>query len=151
MKTLRLHIFVIEPSRDTVRAWSRVAKLDVKYPTPDSNIPKFSTPSFQNFRLRPFQNFRLRLPTPTPQHEGNEIWLKINGNRVPARTLWFNKSFKRNCTISTGIPNCGVRCKKWSNWAPGVGRKIRLRFRLPVLLGIRLRLHPKISDSATLV
>jgi len=35
-----------------------------------------------------------------------------------------------------------VWCEKWSNWASGVGQKIRRR--LPVLLGIRL--HPKTSD-----
>jgi len=40
-----------------------------------------------------------------------------------ARNLCFNKSFKRNCTISTGIPNLGVWCEKWSNWASGVGQK----------------------------
>jgi len=55
----------------------------------------------------------------------------------------------RNCTISTGIPNLRVWCKKWSNWASGVGYKIWIR--LLLLLGIRLRLwlHPKTSDSAT--
>jgi len=40
-----------------------------------------------------------------------------------ARILCFNKSFKRNCTISTGIPDFGVWCKKWSNWKSGVGKK----------------------------
>jgi len=30
-----------------------------------------------------------------------------------ARILCFNRSFKRNCAISTGIPNLGMRCKKW--------------------------------------
>ena len=35
-----------------------------------------------------------------------------------ARNICFNKSFKRNCIISssTGIPNLGVWCKKWSSW-----------------------------------
>jgi len=43
-----------------------------------------------------------------------------------ARNLCFNKSFKRNCTISTGIPKLGVSCEKWSNWTSsvGVGQKI---------------------------
>ena len=36
--------------------------------------------------------------------------------------------------------------KKWSNWTTAVGEKIRL----PVLLGIRLGLHPKSSDSLRL-
>jgi len=35
------------------------------------------------------------------------------------------------------------------NWASGDGRKMGLR--LPVLLVIRLRLHPKTSDSATML
>jgi len=64
--------------------------------------------------------------------------VKINGNRGAQQDICFNKSFKRNCTISTGIPNLGVWCKKRSNWTSGVGQKIRLR--LPVLLGIRIRL-----------
>jgi len=38
-----------------------------------------------------------------------------------ARSLCFNKSITRNCTISTGIPNLGVWHKKWSNWTSGVG------------------------------
>jgi len=29
----------------------------------------------------------------------------INGNRGAQQEFCFNKSFKRNCTISTGIPN----------------------------------------------
>jgi len=43
----------------------------------------------------------------------------------------FKEIFKRNCTISTGIPNLGMWCKKWSCWISGVGvgdgQKIRLR------------------------
>ena len=35
----------------------------------------------------------------------------------------FQQSFKRNCTISTGIPNLGVWCEKWSNWISRVGQK----------------------------
>jgi len=40
-----------------------------------------------------------------------------------ARILCFNKSFKRNCTISTGIPNLGVWCKKWFNGTSGFRQK----------------------------
>jgi len=40
---------------------ARVAESEEKYPTRDSDFPKFPTPTFQNFRLRPFQYFRLRL------------------------------------------------------------------------------------------
>ena len=74
-----------------------------------------------DFTLRPFQNFDsvsgLRL-------------LNINGMKFgcwnqwkswcTAKNLCFNKSFKRNCTILTGIPNLRVWCKKWSNWTFGV-------------------------------
>ena len=48
---------------------------------------------------------------------------EINGNRGAQQEICFNKSFKRNCTISTGIPNFGVWFKKWSNWTPGIGQK----------------------------
>jgi len=34
--------------------------------------------------------------------------VKINGNRGAQQEICFNKSFKINCTISTGIPNFGV-------------------------------------------
>jgi len=34
---------------------------------------KISGSYFQNYRLRTFQNFQLW--TPTPQHQGDEIWL----------------------------------------------------------------------------
>jgi len=37
--------------------------------------------------------------------------VKINGNRDAQQEICFNKTFKRNCTISTGIPNLGVWCK----------------------------------------
>jgi len=63
----------------------------------------------------------------------------MNGNRGAQQEIRFNKSFKKNCTISTGILNLGVSCKKWSNCTSGVRQKIRLR------------LHPKTSDSATLI
>jgi len=54
--------------------------------------------------------------------------VKINGNRGAQQEICFNKSFKRHCTIPTGIPNLGVWCKKWSNWTSrvGVGQKMRL-------------------------
>jgi len=59
-----------------------------------------------------------------------------------ARILCLNKSFQRNCTISTGIPNVGVWCKNDSFRFPESDKKIRLR--LPVFLGIQP--HPKTSD-----
>jgi len=47
--------------------------------------------------------------------------VKINGNRGAQQEICFNKSFKRNSTISTGIPNLEVWCKTWSNWTSGLG------------------------------
>ena len=58
---------------------------------------------------------------------------------VRSKNYLFYKSFKRYCTISPGIPNLGVRCKKWLSCTSGVGQKIWLRF--PEILAIRL--HPK--------
>ena len=68
-----------------------------------------------------------------------------------ARILCFNKTFIRNGTISTEIPNLRVWCKKWSNWTSGVGFRQKIQLRLLVFL--RIRLHPEIyhSESATLV
>ena len=73
--------------------------------------------------------------------------LKINGIKFgcqnqwkswcTARSLYFNECFKRNCTISTGIPNLGVWCKKRSNWTCGVGQKILLS--TPTLSVVRNR------------
>ena len=71
-------------------------------------------------RLWPFQNFRL--------------WLfNIKGMKFGFQNQWkswctlkncgFNENFKINYTISTAIHNLGVWCKKWSNWAVGVGQK----------------------------
>jgi len=34
--------------------------------------------------------------------------VKINGDRGAQQEIYFNKSFKRNCAISTGIPNLGM-------------------------------------------
>jgi len=57
------------------------------------------------------------------------LTVKIKGNRGAQQETCFNKSFKRNCTISTGIPNVGVRCKKM------------------IQLDIRSRSRTKRSDS----
>jgi len=67
-----------------------------------------------------------------------------------ATILCFNKSFKRHCTISTGIPNLGVWCKKiiQLNFRTLGRTTIRLRHWLLVSLGIWL--HPKNSDSLRL-
>jgi len=40
-----------------------------------------------------------------------------------ARSLCFNKNLKRNCTISTEIPNLGVCCKIVSKWTSEVGQR----------------------------
>jgi len=42
--------------------------------------------------------------------------VKITGNRdTQQENMCVNKSFKRSFIISTGIPNLGVWCTKWSN------------------------------------
>jgi len=76
----------------------------------------------------------------------NEVWLStilqqlaINGIRGTQQEFSVSVSFKRYCTISTGIPNLGVSCKKLFSWTSGVR------------VGQKIRLHPKTSDSATLV
>ena len=61
-----------------------------------------------------------------------------------ARILCFNKSFIRNRTNSTGIPNLGVWCKSDPKWTSGVGIGQKIRLRPLVLLGIGL--HQKASD-----
>ena len=117
------------------------------------------------FQLGPFQNFphrfskfltpnsdlskisRTRLPT--PQHKRDEIWLIEWISWYTGRNLCFNKSFKINSIISTGIPNLGMWCKKWFNWTSGVGAEQNSRLRLRALSGIWL--HWKTSDTATLV
>jgi len=84
----------------------------------------------------------------TPQHNMNENGFVSISNQWKSwyrSKFCFTKSFERYRIISTGIPSLGVWCKKWSNWTSGVGQKIRLL----VLLGIRL--HPKTSDSATVM
>jgi len=98
-----------------------------------------TTPTFPN------------VATPTTWHKGNEIWfVKLNENRGAQQEISYNKNFKRNCTVSTGVPNLGVWRKKWSKWTSGVRSGQNIRLRLPVLLGIRLRLDSKTSDSLRL-
>jgi len=90
---------------------SRVAESEVKCPTPTPTFPKF--------------------PTPTPNSLAKHEWsLAVNNfaaisnqwkSWCTARILCCNKSFQRNCTISTGIPDLKVRCKKWFNWTSGGG------------------------------
>jgi len=74
--------------------------------------------------------------------------VEINGNRGHSKKYLFQQKFQqklyhfnRNCTISTGILNLGVRCKNGPIGLPESDKEIWL----PVLLGIRL--HPKTSDS----
>ena len=69
----------------------------------NSNLSKIS-----GSRLRPCQNFLLRLVNiKGTKFDCDNRWKSC----CTARYLCFNKSFKRNCTISTGIPNLGVWCK----------------------------------------
>jgi len=112
---------------------TRVAELEVKYPTPTPIFPQFPTPTIQNFRLRlgPLQNFRL--PTPTPQHEGNEILLLTSMEIVVhSKKSLFQQKFQKKLYHFK-------RNSQWKNDAVGhpeleSDKKIRLQ----VLLGIRL-------------
>jgi len=70
-----------------------------------------------------------------------------------ARILCFNKNFKRNCTISTGISDWGVWCKKVIRLnfrSRESDKKIWLRHWLWLLVWLAIRLHPKTSDSLRL-
>jgi len=48
--------------------------------------------------------------------------VKVNGNRGAQQKNLLQQKFQKKF-ISTGIPNLGVWCKKWSNWTSGVGQK----------------------------
>jgi len=61
--------------------------------------------------------------------------------------LCFNKSFKRNCTVSTGIHNLEYDFKNDPIGHSESKSDKKIRLRLPVLLGIRL--HSKTSDSGS--
>jgi len=74
--------------------------LEVKCPTP--------TPTFPNFQ------HRLQLFNKTWMYFGCQQFVATSNqwkSRYRARILCFNKSFKRNCKISTGIPDLGVQRK----------------------------------------
>ena len=81
---------------------SRVADSEIKYSTPTPTFPKFWTQLLNIERMK----FGC-------QNEWKS-W---------CREICFNKSFNRNCAISTGIPNLGVWFKRWSDWTSGVGQK----------------------------
>jgi len=83
----------------------------------DSDLYKISDSSLQNFRLWPCQNIRL-LDT----RKWN-LAVKMKGNRGAQQEICFNKSFRRNCTVSTRIPYLRVWFKKLSNWTSGFGHK----------------------------
>jgi len=109
--------------------------------------------SEENFRfqLRLFQNFRFRLRSTPPVNNfvaTSNQWKSW----YTAKSICFKESFKRNCTISTGIP---IFRSVMQNDSIGFtesesNKKIQLRqrFRFLVFLGIRLR--PKTSESLRL-
>jgi len=91
-------------------------------------------------------------------------FLNIKGMKFVRLTQWkscwtarnpcFKKSFKRNCTISTGIPNLRVWFKKWSNWTSGI--EVGEKNATPTPSVVRNPTPPKTStpydsNSATLV
>jgi len=79
--------------------------------------------------LRPFQKFRLlnvKWMKFGCQHFCSELAINRPTNHGAQQELCFNKSFKRNCTISTGIPHLGVWWKYDPNGLPESDKKIRL-------------------------
>jgi len=59
--------------------------------------------------------------------------LAINGNRDAQQetSVSTTVNFKKNCTISTGIPNLGVQCKNNDPLGlPESGKEIRRRHQL---------------------
>jgi len=75
--------------------------------------------------------------------------VKINGNHGEQQEICFNESFKRNYTISTGIPNLGMWCKMIFGHPESESDK-KIGLWLLVLLRIWLQLHPKTSDPLRL-
>jgi len=83
----------------------------------------------------PHRPFQISDSDPLTLKEWN-LAVKINGNRGAQQEICFNKSFNRNCTILTGIPNLRSDVKNDPIEHLESDKKIQLR--LPVLLGIRL-------------
>ena len=99
---------------------TRVAESEVKCSTPTPTFPKFPTPDSTPYH----SEWNLTVNNFIASNTHLKSW-------YTARIICFNKSFIRNCTISTGIPNIGVWCKKWSSWISAVGQKIRLLLLTP--------------------
>jgi len=78
-------------------AVTRVAESMVKYPTPTPTFPKFPTPTFQNFQLRLLNTKGMKFGF----YNHWESW-------CTERNICFNKFFKINCTILTGVPDVGM-------------------------------------------
>ena len=115
---------------------NRFAESDVKCPTP--------TPTFPNFRLRHLYITWVKFGCQQFLANSNQwkLWYS-------AKIFCFNKGFKRNCTISRGIPKFGVWYKKWFNSISGVG--VGQKNPTPIHgVVIVLRFHPKTSDSLRL-
>jgi len=76
--------------------------------------------------------------------------VKINGNRGTQQEISVStKVSKEILPFQQKFPTYECDVKNDPTGHPESDKKIRLR--LPVLLGIRLRLHPKTSDSGTLI
>jgi len=41
---------------------------------------------------------------------------------VQSKKFLIQQKFQKKLYFSTGIPNLGMWCKKWSNWTCGVGQ-----------------------------
>jgi len=122
---------------------NRIAESEIKYRTPTPVFLNFPTPTS---KISESDSDLCKIPDSLTWREWN-LAVDINGNRGAQQEICFSKSFKRNCTISTGFPKFkSIDVKNDPLGHPGSDSDKKLR--LPVLLGIRL--HPKTSDSVRL-
>ena len=103
----------------------------------DSIFPKFST-------LNPIPALS-KFPSPIPDSDSLtwKEWnldVKINGKHGARQEICFNKSFKWNCTFSTGIINSRVWCTKWSNCTSRV--EVGQKNRIPTLSVVSVATSP---------
>jgi len=118
---------------------SRVAQSEAKYPT----LPKFPTPT-PDSDLSKISDF-----------DSNIKGLKFGCENqckswYTARNLCFNKGFKEIVPFQQEFPILECDVKNDPIGHPWSESDKTIRLRLPVLLGIQLRLHSKTSDSLRL-
>jgi len=91
---------------------------------------KYPTPTFQNFRLRPF-NIKGRKLGCWNRGTQQEVFVS---KKVSKEIVSFQQEFP--------VLECDVKNDPTGHPESESDKKIRLRLQLPVLLGIRLLLHP---------